>query len=53
MEAKNAAWLEFSEFIKLSALEEQKVKEMIENGSIASKEEDGQSSSKHKAAQMH
>lgn len=42
MEAKNAAWLEFSEFIKLSGLEEQKVKEMIENGSIASKEEDGQ-----------
>ena len=35
------AWIEFSEFLKLSGLEEQKVLEMIENGLIASKEEDG------------
>ena len=42
MEAKNTAWLELSEFIKLSGLEEQKVREMIESGTIASKEEGGQ-----------
>ncbi len=42
MEAKNTAWVEFGEFVKLSGLEEQKVQEMIESGTIASKEENGQ-----------
>ena len=41
MEAKTTTWLELGEFIKLSGLEEQKVKEMIESGAIASKEENG------------
>ena len=39
--ASAKAWIEFSEFLKLSGLEEQKVLEMIENGLITSKEEDG------------
>lgn len=41
METKTTTWLELGEFIKLSGLEEQKVKEMIESGAIASKEEHG------------
>ncbi len=42
METKNIAWVAFSEFLKMSGLEEQKVREMIENGSIKSKEENGE-----------
>ncbi|GAD18399.1 Uncharacterised protein [Helicobacter fennelliae] len=42
MENKNSAWVAFDEFLKISGLEEQRVNEMIANGSIKSKEENGE-----------
>lgn len=39
---EHTTWVEFGEFLKISGLEESKVKELIDSGSIKSKEENNQ-----------